>query len=355
MRLCLNMIVRDEAPVIEETLRNVVEHFAPVSWVIHDTGSTDDTPGLIEAFFASRGIPGKLIRTEWIDFAENRNRALADARGHGDYVLFFDADDLVEGSFDLPGDSCDSYSVPMKRGDTSYCRKLIVRNDGSFRWRGVIHEVICHLGESEHEGALRGCRVLSRSIGARSHNPSTYYLDAIKLAQAYHTADPADTDLLPRYAFYCANSWRDAGCPREAAHWYRERIALGGWVDEVFLSYLGLALALEEEGNTVQAREALLHGHELCPERAECLYHLCRILRQQGRYEAALIYARAGIDIVRPDPSRLFLWDSVYDYWMDFEYLFLLLKGGKPIKSLPQYARFTRSDAPADLRAWLED
>ena len=64
MSLCLNMIVRNEARVIERCLDSVyplIEH-----WVIVDTGSTDDTQERIRRRLA--GIPGQLHQRPWKDF-----------------------------------------------------------------------------------------------------------------------------------------------------------------------------------------------------------------------------------------------------------------------------------------------
>src|SRR5205085_11409466 len=73
-RLCLNMIVRNEAAIIERCLASV----APVidHRVICDTGSTDDTPERIETFFRERGIDGTLVKTSFVDFGTTRNEAL---------------------------------------------------------------------------------------------------------------------------------------------------------------------------------------------------------------------------------------------------------------------------------------
>ena len=59
-RLCLNMIVKDEAANIERCLESLAP--AVAAWVICDTGSSDDTPERIERFFAARAIPGELHR-----------------------------------------------------------------------------------------------------------------------------------------------------------------------------------------------------------------------------------------------------------------------------------------------------
>ena len=68
--ICLNMIVRDEADIILNTLSNLVEKIPIHYWVICDTGSTDNTPELIKNFFKEKDISGELIYDPWQDFAE---------------------------------------------------------------------------------------------------------------------------------------------------------------------------------------------------------------------------------------------------------------------------------------------
>jgi glycosyltransferase involved in cell wall biosynthesis len=77
-RLCLNMIVRNEAARIEPCLRSVAPHIN--AYCILDTGSTDDTIGIISRFFADRNIygwmDGWMDRAQFVDFATSRNLAL---------------------------------------------------------------------------------------------------------------------------------------------------------------------------------------------------------------------------------------------------------------------------------------
>ena len=55
--LCLNMIVKDEAHIIENTLTKLLDKVKIDYWVISDTGSTDNTKQIIVDFFKCRDIP----------------------------------------------------------------------------------------------------------------------------------------------------------------------------------------------------------------------------------------------------------------------------------------------------------
>ena len=108
-KICLCMIVKDEAPVIVrclESVRPIIDY-----WIIVDTGSTDGTQDLIEKYF--HDVPGELHQRPWVDFAHNRSEALVLARKHGDYSLIIDADDALEFApgFKMPYLNADSYTV----------------------------------------------------------------------------------------------------------------------------------------------------------------------------------------------------------------------------------------------------
>lgn len=344
------MIVRDEAKIIADTLDNILKYFDIVAWVIHDTGSQDDTPAIVSQFFDERDIPGKLVHRKWESFGANRQYALEDAEGITDYVLFFDADNRMEGKLpELPAGQ-DAITLNMRRDSVVFPAKLIVRNNGEWRWRGVVHEGLYSNGTSEHILHVAGdYAVVSQRAGARSRDPSTYYRDARTLVQSIKDIAPEDQDLLPRYTFYCANSWRDAHAPHEAIPWYKARISLGGWNDEVYLSWLGLGIELNKIDDQDGALLAFLSGQEVCPERAECLYQLTRMQRMRGRLETAMIFAREGSSRPQPDKSRLFVWGDVYAYWMDFEFLLCLKELGRMDEGSDALERMRLADAPNHL------
>ncbi|MEO7222265.1 MAG: glycosyltransferase family 2 protein, partial [Devosia sp.] len=96
------MIVKDEARVIERCLASVrplIDHI-----VIADTGSSDETRGLIRNFMARESLAGEVVDHSWRNFAHNRSEALAALRTHQsvDYGFTIDADEtlVLEDGFD---------------------------------------------------------------------------------------------------------------------------------------------------------------------------------------------------------------------------------------------------------------
>jgi len=87
--LTVSMIVRDAQTFLPACLESV-KPFSP-EIVIADTGSTDRSIAIAEEFGA------RVIRIPWNnDFAEARNRALAEARG--EWILSLDADEQLDAS-----------------------------------------------------------------------------------------------------------------------------------------------------------------------------------------------------------------------------------------------------------------
>jgi len=76
--ICLNMIVKNETPVLDRlfrSLKEVIDYY-----VIVDTGSDDGTPEFIARWILEAGISGELHRREWV---RQRGLAAADRCGRG--------------------------------------------------------------------------------------------------------------------------------------------------------------------------------------------------------------------------------------------------------------------------------
>ncbi|WP_347261699.1 glycosyltransferase [Rudaea sp.] len=287
MRLCLNMIVKNEVAVIDRCLRSVLAHVD--CWAIADTGSTDGTQDRIRQLLGH--LPGELIERPWVDFASNRNEALALARRHGDYALIIDADDVFEvdagrgfGGLDGPG-----YALEIVDRHTNYWRDALVRLDLDWTWEGVVHE---HLTCSQLPGVrkLGGARIRRIGGGARSQgDPRDKYRRDVDVLRRALVDEPGNA----RHVFYLAQSLRDAGQPAEAIDVYRQRVDMGGWVEEVYFSKFMIARLRQQLGHPFdEVVAAYLDAHRFRPARAEPACFLAQYLRMQGRHAEACDYAR---------------------------------------------------------------
>lgn len=305
-RICLNMIVKDEAHVIARCLASVRDHID--SWVIVDTGSTDATKALIAQCLA--GIPGELHERPWRDFGSNRTEALELAREHADYLFFIDADDIFHApaGWKWPTLTADAYDLDCRRLENAYTSRLLVSTSLRWRYVGVLHEYIDRV-DGGHVAARRlpGPWVDRRTEGARSRDPEKYRKDALMLEKAF-ALEPGNT----RYAFYLAQSWRDADEPLKALEWYQQRARMGGWDEEVWYATFQAALLVERTGgNDTAVRAAYEDAYELRPTRAEPLVELARYHRQHGRHALACLHALRAAEIPRP-ADCLFVDEAAY-------------------------------------------
>lgn len=317
--LCLNMIVKDEAHIIRDTLTHLLTIFPITYWVIDDTGSTDGTQDLIRGFFGERGIPGELHESPWRNFGYNRSQAFAHAHGKSDYVIVWDADDSVVGTLHLPSPlTADSY--PIQFGNDSgfrYQRPQIFNNRKKWHYVGVLHEYAACLDANVQHGPLvtGDYYCVSGKSGSRSKDPQKYRKDAAVLEQGL--LDEPDN---ARYAFYCANSYKDANDQANAIRMYKRVLTMNGWAEEKYLACLRI---FDLSGGS-ENLHYLVESHKHCPERVEGILRLVRHYTVAGMNNVALAYYSLVQNFFenRYDPAKvathLFAAKADYDYFLPY-------------------------------------
>jgi tetratricopeptide (TPR) repeat protein len=317
--ICLNMIVRDEAHIIEKTLTNICNNIPITHWVICDTGSLDNTKELISQFFNKKNIEGEMYDDEWKDFGHNRSLALTKAFGKTDYLLIFDADDYIHGDLVLPSLDKDSYLFKFGSSFT-YNRPLLINNRKHWKFIGVLHEYISCEDNIREEQIDGDYYVESGKLGGRHKDPQMLIKDAVILEDAFHKEkNENNIGLARRYAFYCGQSYRDAGLWEKSIKYYKERVKFKGWGEEVFYSYYQIGIGYMALNDHAKAKEAFLDGYEAYPQRSETLYELCKYYRIKGQCELANLYFSLGHQIPCSRNS-LFCNVDIYNYMYDYEF-----------------------------------
>lgn len=337
-KICLNMIVKNEAPVIQRCLASVrpwISH-----WVIVDTGSTDGTQDLVRAALAD--IPGELYERPWQDFAHNRNEALDLARRHGDYILFIDADETLKmpegfGWGDLGGDG---YRFRCELDGWQYQRNALVSASQPWRWEGVLHEYLTQDGPHAWRD-LPGPVIQVARDGARARDPNTYLHDIAVLERAV-AAEPENT----RYRFYLAQSYRDSGQAEAAIRCYRQRVEMGGWDEECWYALFQIAVLTEKTAAPVsQVRDAYLTAYEARPKRAEPLCELARYHRLRREFAQAHLFAQQAVALPIPADTlfvdtSVYLWRALDELTVSSFYVGALQQGRQALQKLIQENRF---------------
>jgi hypothetical protein len=340
-RIGLNMIVKDEAPVIERCLASVkpwIDH-----WVIVDTGSSDGTQDAVRSFM--RDVPGSLHERPWRDFSHNRNEALQLARHTADYLLFIDADETLAmpAGFAWPALDGDAYRFQCEYADIRYERNALVATRLPWRWYGVLHE---YLDSTEPHSwqTVSGPRIRVNHDGARARDPQTYSRDIEVLERAL-----GDEPGNGRYAFYLAQSLRDAGQLLASRDRYLQRAAMGGWEEERWCAQFRAAQLHELTGGTPQQlREGYLAAYQARPTRAEPLYELARYHRERSEFALAHLFAQQAAAL--PEPADILFVDATVYAWRSLDelvvasyYAGFLAQGRAALQTLLAQGRFPES------------
>jgi len=330
-RICLNMIVKNEAHVIKETLENIYNNVD--YYVINDTGSTDNTKQVIKEFFDSKGINGEIYDHEFrtctcqehclpgclykkysfFHFGWNRSYALEKCKGKSEYIFVMDADDIMMGEFKIPQKlDKDGYHIKIGKYFT-YQRVQLFRNDPSLNWQyvGGLHEYPNCNKPTYATDVIEGDYYMeSRRLGDRSKDPQKYLRDALAFEEMLQ--DEPNND---RYMFYLAQSWFDYKNYKKAIDYYGKRIAMKGWYEEVYHSYFKIAEAMEFDSFSWQdVEKAYLDAHYNLKKRAEPLFRIADHYRLKDDFKNCYKFAKMGVNIKLPKDLKLFIFVDIYEY-----------------------------------------
>jgi tetratricopeptide (TPR) repeat protein len=311
------MIVKDESKIITRLFDSVLSIID--CYCICDTGSSDNTIQIIEEYFQNKGVPGKIVKEPFQDFAYNRNYALQACNGMSDYVLLLDADMLLEINNFNKQSVLNYDTITFFQGNTSffYQNIRIVKNNGLYSYSGVTHEYMNCPPQNRNLLADRNS-IFIKDIGDGGSKSKKYERD-IQLLLNDIKLNPNNT----RSYFYLANSYCDSNNFSEALIYYAKRIELGGWEQEVWYSYYKSGLCYKYMGEIEKAISTWLMGYDFYPERLEGLCEIIEYYRLKSKYKLCMEFLRIAFNILNLKLNRenyLFLYNDTYTYKLFFEY-----------------------------------
>lgn len=265
--ICLSLIVRNGGAGLRETLKScrpVLDSY--VVWV--DGRTVDDTQKIVVDELGD--LPGEVLIRPWPGgFGPARQEALEAAQSficqaQDAYILWIDSGDTLQFDGSRPT-TAPSYRVQVHDCGCIFDRTHLLRARAPWRWQYRVHETLVGGGDFE--------RLSWTVVGAANASSPDKYLRYAKMSELDLQDYPND----PRVIFYAGLNWMWAGHPGRALVCFRQRIALGGWTEEVWYSVFQSARCLETMSMRQAAESEYLRAVALAPHRAEPLRHLARL------------------------------------------------------------------------------
>ena len=306
------MIVKNEARSIAATIASVrpwVDRYT-----ILDTGSTDRTRELLRE--AAEGLDGELLEAPFVDFSTTRNRALDHADPRSVFTLMLSGDETLHEGAALR-DFCErhredtegAYHVDVRFGDLRYDSARLARCGGGWRYVGVTHEVLRKDGAGAPRQRVPGAYI-HHELGHRDPEAlrQRWLLDRRLLVEE-RKRRPED----PRALFYLAQTLECLDDHRSALGAYQQRVAMGGWREEVYEALFRIGRVLEAMGSPwPEVQQAWLVAHAHSPHRAEPLYRIAWHYFQQKNWPLTFLFAQRAAQLPEPPPGNLFVNMPVY-------------------------------------------
>ena len=314
-RLCLNMIVKNEAKIIERLIESVISIID--TYCICDTGSTDSTVKTIEHYMKAKGKPGIVFSEPFQNFGYNRTVALERAKEYGEYALLLDADMklVITPMFSKDALTENGYSIVQKNGDIEYFNLRIVKTGIGVKCVSPTHEYY----DFPNGGGHHKLHTLwIEDIGDGGAKADKFTRD-IRLLEDGLLKEPKNE----RYHFYLANSYKNTRNFVKAIEYYKKRVELGGWVEEVFYACFEAGSCYRELGDMPNAIHWWMEGYNRHPVRTESIYEITKYYREQGKNHLSQIFCDIGLKTPYPTDDVLFIKKDIYDFMFLYEHSIL--------------------------------
>jgi glycosyltransferase involved in cell wall biosynthesis len=268
------LIVKNEERLLGRCLERLRDHVDEI--VVVDTGSEDGTKRVAQRY------TDKIYDFAWCDdFSAARQFAFD--RATSDWVAWVDADDVVRRADRIkpllastPPDVCCYYWRYITKWDASgnpefeFWRERCVRNNGSFRWEGRVHEVLV---------TQQPCMQVQTPDIVVEHRPDLEHIghkEGRNLRILEDEYEESGGNLEPRMLFYLGREYADAGNTERAIAVLEQYTKVGEWDDERYRAQTQLAQLHRIQEQYQLALDADLQALKIHPRWPEAYFGLAR-------------------------------------------------------------------------------
>lgn len=311
--LSIAMIVKNEEKVISRCL-TCLEKLAD-EIVIVDTGSTDRTKELAQSFSKVKLFDSEKFNKDMdyscFEFGVARNESIKKCTG--DWVMWFDADDVLDDSSISAikklienNDSKSVYTFTLQAPCSVFEHTRLFRNGCGvlFDETHACHEYIDGKGLPGHtiREIVIHHKPVERSVNASDRNLAILEKDFYKRGRKD-----------ARTLFYLANSYREKSKYVDAIGFYDKYLAISGWAEERFFTRYFKAQCLHKIGKVEESIAECYRAMAEDTRFAEPFCLLGDILSGKGANKRAILCYKMALEIPFPKSAKLFVNPIIYD------------------------------------------
>lgn len=331
--LGLLMMVKNEEARITVSFDSIKDYTD--TFIILDTGSTDNTIPIIREYCKNNNITLYLKEEPFVNFEVSRNVSLDFVdevlpKNKQRYILLLDCNDELQNANSLY-EFCKDYKGEAtgfhlrqqwwsgKSSDTYYNMRLVKSHCG-WRYKGVVHEYMRNIngGDEERKASIKVSGPVLFQDRTKDDDKSAKRFSRDKpLLYNEYIKDPHDS----RTLFYLAQTCGCLGNNQEAYKYYTLRLKEGGFEEERYHAYfrlgelsMGLNHPWEESFNWYM--KAFNHSQRVEPLLKIAEYYMNH--NHQGEeksdFLSAYMFAHMATKLVFPFNQILFIDRRAYDY-----------------------------------------
>ena len=267
----------------------------------------------------------KISTEQWKNFGYNRTISFQRCRDfckelewdmNTTYAFAIDADMIIMPSsmFSEYELTVGGYSMIQKGGTLEYYNIRLMKINHDWKCIGATHEYWSNWSSGSDIGKISKDVIYINDVNDGGCKSDKFERDIALLI-----GELKENPVNPRTNFYLGQSYKDTGKYKEAIHFYKKRIQIGGWYEEVWYSYYMIAKCyrnLEEWG---EMESWAMKGYTFYPKRAENIYLLVEHFRTKGEHYKAYHHLQIGKQIAFPADDVLFIEHPVYNGLFDYE------------------------------------
>lgn len=289
-RIVLLTMVKNEEKNIERLFSSVKGWIDGI--VLCDTGSTDRTIEIANRLLKEYKLPGNIYQYAWENFGKSRSQSFKCLQKWVEsedgwspettWGFLLDADMLLNEEsglhalLDALPIGCAGVQLPQRNGSLIYKNTRLIRASEPWRCVGSTHEY--WETTSGHHSHISETPVLT-DIGDGGCKADKFTRDA-KLLENDLLTDPNNV----RTHFYLGQTYMSLGRHEDAIKSLTRRIELGGWEEEIYISYLYKGDCLQTLGRKLEAVAEWLKAWQTRTHRTEAALRLISYYRNMGNH-----------------------------------------------------------------------